>query len=85
MTLSRMLLSLDAVEGEGVLEGDLQVRVRVLGQTGMSTELVHRTARADLGDAQAVARAASRIVSSIVLSVMAPELDDVVEEVAGGQ
>lgn len=76
MILAKTYISIDAVEGEGVLEGDLQVRVRVLGQQGLSTELIHRTARADIGDVQAVVRAAGRLVSSVLLEQMAPELSD---------
>lgn len=74
--MKKQYLSIDAIEGEGACDGDLQVRVRILGQQGIHSELIHRTARKDLGDERCVARAAGRLVSSVLLLEMAPSLGD---------
>lgn len=76
-------LSVEAIEGEGAHEGDLEVRVRILGQSGYLGALIDASSRKDIGDVQAVVRAAGRLVSSVLMEQMAPELSDPdVQEVA---
>lgn len=80
----KQYFSVESLEGEGAHEGDLEVRVRILGQQGYVGAIVESSARQDIGDAQAVARAASRCLSSLLLEQLAPELSDAaIDEVAG--
>jgi len=81
--VSRHYFSVEAVEGEGPHEGDLEVRVRILGQQGLAIGIIEASARKD-GDAYPIVKAAARLVSAVLLEQLAPELSDPdVQEVTG--